>query len=585
MGNSKTLSVTAENTGTASLTITSAQSSSTEFVLSKPALPLTIAAGATATLSVTFKPSSTAAASGTIAIASNSSDGAMGLGVEGDGSAPGVLGVSPASLAFGSVLEGNSQKQPGTITNSGGNDVVVSQASVTGAGFVLSGLTLPMTLSAGQSADFTVTFAPQSAGAANGNVAFLSNASDTQLNLPLSGTGLAPGSLLANPTNLNFGGVVVGNNQALSETLMNTSSASVTITQANLTGTGFSINGLSLPLTLAAGQSTGFNVVFEPSAAGSAAGTLAIVSNAANPTLIIPLAGTGLALGTLSPNPSSLGFGSVQVGQHQTLPETLTNTGGSDATITQDGVSGTGFSVTGLNLPLTIPAGGNTSFNVVFTPQSAGSVSGNLTITSDASNPSLIIPLSGTGTQTGQLAVTPSSLNFGNVTFGSNSSLPASLKATGTSVTVNSCVFSNGAFTLSGMTCPVTIPAGDTADFTVTFTPQATGQVNGTLTFSSNASNSPTVQSLSGNGTAAVHTVLLQWNPSSSQNILGYNVYRGTQHNGPYSKINQQLQTTTSYTDSNVTDGDNYYYVTTAVNSSNQESGYSNEAEAQVPND
>ena len=113
MGNSKTLSVTAENTGTASLTITSAQSSSTEFVLSKPALPLTIAAGATATLSVTFKPSSTAAASGTIAIASNSSDGAMGLGVEGDGSAPGVLGVSPASLAFGSVLEGNSQKRPG----------------------------------------------------------------------------------------------------------------------------------------------------------------------------------------------------------------------------------------------------------------------------------------------------------------------------------------------------------------------------------------------------------------------------------------------------------------------------------------
>lgn len=585
MGGSKTLTITAQNSGTATLTITSAQSTAPQFSVSKPAFPLTIAAGANATLSVTFTPSAADSASGTISISSNAANGPVGLEVDGDGSAPGVLAVSPDSLAFGSLLLGNSQKQPGTLTNTGGSDVTVSQANVTGAGFSLGGVTLPVTLAAGQSTSFSVVFSPQSAGTVDGTVTFVSNASDSPLSLPLSGTGLAPGSLSANPSSLNFGGVVVGNNQALSETLTNSSGSSVTITQAIVSGSGFSITGLDLPVTLTAGQSTGFNVVFAPESPGSASSSLSITSNAANPTLTVPLAGLGLAPGTLSPNPSSLGFGSVEVGHQQTLSETLTNTGGSDATISQYTVTGDGFSVNGLNLPLTLPSGQGTTFNVVFAPQSTGSVSGNLTITSNASNPSLIIPLSGSGTPSGQLSVNPSSLNFNSVAVGSYLSLPASLKATGTSVTVTSGVSGNSAFTLSGISFPVTIQAGDSQGFTVTFTPQGTGQVNATLTFASNASNSPTVQSLSGNGTPAVHSVLLQWNASSSSDVVGYNVYRGTQSGGPYSQINSSLDSTTTYTDTNVTDGDTYYYVTTAVDSYNQESVYSNEAQAHIPSD
>lgn len=585
MGNSKTLTVTAQNSGTAAVTISSAQSTAPQFALSKPAFPLTIAAGSNATLSVTFAPKAAGDSSGTISISSDASDGTVDLQVAGDGSQPGVLAVNPTSMAFGSLLVGNSQKQAGTLTNTGGSDLTLSQANVTGAGFSLSGLTLPVTLSAGQSTNFSVAFNPQSAGTVNGTVAFVSDASNSPLSLPLSGTGLAAGSLSANPSNLNFGDVVVGNNQALSETLTNTSSSSVTITEATISGAGFSISGLNLPVTLAAGQSTGFNVVFAPQSAVSASGSLSITSDAANPTLTVPLTGLGLALGTLSPNPSSLGFGSVQVGYNQSLSETLTNTGGSDATITQDTVSGAGFSVSGLNLPLTLSSGQSTTFNVIFAPQSTGNVNGSLTITSNASNPTLIIPLSGNGTPSGQLSVNPGSLNFGNVVVGNYSSLQASLKATGTSVTVTSGISSSSEFTLSGITFPVTIQAGDSQGFTVTFTPQAAGQANATLTFSSDAPNSPTVQSLTGNGTAATHSVLLSWNASSSQDVVGYNVYRGTQSGGPYSQINTSLDSTTTYTDTSVTNGDTYYYVTTAVNSNNQESAYSNEAEAQIPND
>ena len=584
VGSGKTLSVTAENTGTASLTITSAQSTASQFAVSKPALPLAIAAGSSATLSVTFTPKAAGAASGTISFSSDASNSPVGLQVDGDGASPGVLSVSPAGMNFGSLIVGETQKQPGTLTNTGNSDVTISQANVAGSGFSVSGLTLPLTLAAGQSKNFSVVFDPQSPGAVNGSVAFVSDASDSPLNMPVSGTGLAPGSLSAKPSSLNFGDVVEGKSQGLPETLTNTSSSPVTITQAAASGSGFSINGLNLPVTLNGGESTGFSVVFSPESVGSATGSVSITSDASNPTLTIPLAGSGIAPGTLSANPSSLSFGSVQVGHSLQLPETLTNTGGADVTITQDTVSGSGFSVTGLTLPLTLSSGGSVTFHVTFAPQATGSVNGNLSITSDASNPTLNIPLSGTGTPSGTLSVMPSSLDFGDVQVGSNSTLPASLKATGASVTVSSGVSSSGEFTLSGITFPVTIQAGNSKGFNVTFTPQGTGQANATLTFASDASNSPTVQSLTGNGTTSTqHSVLLNWNASSSQNVVGYNVYRGTQSGGPYSKINGSLDSDTSYTDTGVTNGDTYYYVSTAVDSNGLESTYSNEAEAQIP--
>ena len=69
-------------------------------------------------------------------------------------------------------------------------------------------------------------------------------------------------------------------------------------------------------------------------------------------------------------------------------------------------------------------------------------------------------------------------------------------------------------------------------------------------------------------------------------NISGYNIYRAvyTGSCGSFSKINSVLNTTTLYTDSAVVDGTSYCYATTAVDSSNQESAYSNIASnVQIP--
>jgi hypothetical protein len=581
---SKTLSLTATNNGTTEITVSSVALSATQFTLSQPTIPVKIAAGQSSSMSVVFAPTATGSITGSMSITSDASNASITVALQGAGLGAGQVTASPTSLSFGSLPLGKNQTLPVTLTNVGNSSATISQATATGAGFAVSGLSLPLTLAVGQSTNFNVVFAPQASGAVTGNVAIVSDAINSPFNLPLTGTGLPPGSLSANPPSIRFSNVQVGNNQNIPETLTNSSGASVTITQAVVTGAGFSVSGLSLPVTLAAGQSMGFSVVFTPQSAGSVSGNLAVVSNASNSTLNIPLAGTGIQPGTLTPTLPSVNFGNVQVGRNKSVSETVTNTGGSDVHISQATATGSGFSVSGINPPLTLTAGQSITFNLVFTPPSAGSDNGNLAITSDASNPTLNVPLTGNGTPAGQLAVNPSTLSFGNVVVGQSSQKTAQLLASGATVTVSSVNVSNGDFTVSGLTFPVTIPAGQGAQFTVTFTPQSVGATSGTASFTSDAANSPTVLSVNGTGTQPVqHSVLLNWTASISPNIDGYNIYRSGKSGGPYSKVNTSLNSGTSYTDTTVANGSTYYYVTTAVDSNSQESTYSNQAQAVIP--
>jgi fibronectin type 3 domain-containing protein len=86
---------------------------------------------------------------------------------------------------------------------------------------------------------------------------------------------------------------------------------------------------------------------------------------------------------------------------------------------------------------------------------------------------------------------------------------------------------------------------------------------------------------LSGSATMPQHSASLSWNTSTSSDVSGYNVYRGTASGGPYTRINSV--TTPFFTDSTVQAGTTYYYVTTAVSTSGTESSYSNQAQAAIP--
>ena len=289
--------------------------------------------------------------------------------------------------------------------------------------------------------------------------------------------------------------------------------------------------------------------------------------------------------------PANLAFGKVALGRVKVERVTITNVSDADITLLQVATQGRDFAVNGLDLPLTLSRGQSFTFTCVFAPRSRGESRGSISFVSDVSdvsNSMLRSEMTGTGiigVEDNGVTVDPAAMDFGTVQVGTSASQGGTLTASDTQVTISSAVSSNPEFTVSGLTFPFTIPPWGSQGFTVSFAPTVNGAVSATLSFMDVSGTNPlAVESLSGVGTVSQgHSVDLSWKASTSQNVIGYNIYRGNTSGGPYSKINSVLDPSTVYTDTSAADGKTYYYVTTAVNSDNEESAYSNQAKATIP--
>ena len=386
-------------------------------------------------------------------------------------------------------------------------------------------------------------------------------------------------------TSLAFGSVNAGSSKTISTTATNSGSTAVTINSVAISTKYFSLSAPSLPVTIAAGQSVPVSIVFSPNAAGSFSASVSISSTASD-SVTLALSGTGTSTlpppGELALSATSESFGNVAVGSSKSATITMTNNGGTSLEVSQVAVSGNGFQVSGFSGAMMLNAAQSTTFSVSFAPKTAGSVTGSVVVSSNGSNPTLTIPLSGDGTSTAtlaQLGVSPSTLGVGNVVVGTSGTASGTLQASGGSVTVTGATSNSSVFVISGLSLPVTIAAGQSVPFTITFSPQVSGAAGATLTFTSNAQPSSTTESLTGSGTAApTYSVNLSWAPSASANVSGYNIYRAQYSTscGAFKKLNSQVNTGTLYTDSTVTDGTSYCYAATTVTTDTGESGYSN---------
>jgi hypothetical protein len=110
----------------------------------------------------------------------------------------------------------------------------------------------------------------------------------------------------------------------------------------------------------------------------------------------------------LTASPTSLAFGEVLIGSCSTLPVILNNTGTGSVTVTQDTVVGAGFTASGLSLPYTLPVGQNTDLSMAFCPARAVSVTGSVTVVSNASDSPAVVSLSGSGQHNVVLSWSPS---------------------------------------------------------------------------------------------------------------------------------------------------------------------------------
>jgi fibronectin type 3 domain-containing protein len=87
--------------------------------------------------------------------------------------------------------------------------------------------------------------------------------------------------------------VTVGSSGSQTITLSNNGSAVASISQAVVSGTGYTISGLTLPTSLAVGASSSFAVQFTPTVSGTVSGGVTVTSNTPNSPTLVGLSGTG----------------------------------------------------------------------------------------------------------------------------------------------------------------------------------------------------------------------------------------------------------------------------------------------------
>jgi hypothetical protein len=391
-------SVSLTNTGTQAVSISSTTISGTDltFVGGSSSIP----AGQSSTIQIQFAPHLPGNVTGSFSLSSNASNSPLSISLNGNGKGPRVA-VSPTSLNFGNVTLGQTSTQGVQLTNNGNADLIVNVATASGNGFGITGLSLPATVTAGQSLSLTVHFAPATAGSVTGSITFTDNVLGSPQIVAVTGSGIATNATLsANPGSVSFGNVLVGSNSSQTVTLTNGGTSTVTISQANVSGRGFSIAGLTLPATIAAGKSATFSAVFAPSTLGSVSGSVSLLSNAPNSPLAISLSGAGVAPTFLvGASPTSLGFGNVDIGSSSSLNTIVTNNGNSNVTISGVTVTGAGFSTSGVTSGTILAPNQSATLTVAFAPTVTQSVTGSVTVASNATNSPAKVTLGGVGIQ------------------------------------------------------------------------------------------------------------------------------------------------------------------------------------------
>ena len=149
----------------------------------------TLASSATCTIQAVFSPASTGAKSANLYIPSNAPT--LNVPLSGTGTAPNIS-VSPANKDYGNVTVGSSSSaQTFTVTNTGGENLVIGTISLTGTNASeygkLNDNCSGKTLASSATCTIQAVFSPASTGAKSANLSIPSNA--PTVNVALSGTG------------------------------------------------------------------------------------------------------------------------------------------------------------------------------------------------------------------------------------------------------------------------------------------------------------------------------------------------------------------------------------------------------------
>jgi len=509
----------------ASLTIGGTNASAFQIPAGGVTLPLTISAGNSVTVPVTFTPTAAQSYSGKITVSCVGISIPPVVTLSGRGIVSSRFFYSPPTgLAFGNQVA-NSSSAPLTLvlSNTGNDPLTISGIALGGTNpsdfSITSAPALPITIAPNSSqVAVQITFKPTAIAPSSATLVVTGNMPGGTANIPLSGTGVGAPKLQL-PTSLAFGSQLVGLPSAsVPLVISNTGSADLVISSITIAGTSpgdFSIAPTNFPLTIAAGSSMSVNVKFTPAITGPRTATLSVSHNAAgiaNPAQVI-MTGNGVQP-TIVFNPpkgltqNTVSFGTAAAGIGVNFPLVVANTGTADLVINALTISGTNasdFSFGTVAVPLTVPAGSQTTLTLTFNPKANGQRTATLTFSDNASGGLHSLTLSGIG-NVPVAVITPVTrpVDFGTSTIDVAVTRTISISNSGnaplkiTAITLTGDAASD--FTITGPVTPVFVQPGVIVPFTVTFKPSASGSRNATVGFVSNSPTSPDSVALTGLG-------------------------------------------------------------------------------------
>jgi hypothetical protein len=306
----------------------------------------------------------------------------------------------PPSLNFGQQNVGTqSQPQTATLVNADALPLPVTQIAINGANSTEFSQTnnCPASIPVGGSCQIQITFAPKSQGNKSASLSVSYKGPGSPQSVALTGTGVGATSVSLTPSKLAFATRMINTtSSAQTATLTNTGSEAVTISSIS-TALPFSQTN-NCPATLPVGQNCQIQVTFAPTTVGQANGTLSVTDNAPDSPQTVALSGIG-SLITFSP--IGIFFGNQNVGTSSNpVPVTLRNKGTVTLNISKIVIGGADpgdFSQTN-NCGSTVPAGGQCTIQVTFSPTQKGTRSAKLQVYDDVEPSPQGVALGGTGT-------------------------------------------------------------------------------------------------------------------------------------------------------------------------------------------
>ena len=193
-----------------------------------------------------------------------------------------------------------------------------------------------------------------------------------------------------------------------------------------------------------------------------------------------PLASAGPVLASASVSSTALTFTGQAVGTSSTAQSiTLQNTGTVALTVTSIQTSGD-FNESDNCINIAVAAGASCNIQVKFAPNATGSRTGQLVISANIAGGQVSVGLTGTGLAGGTIVLSPSSLDFGQVGVGSNSSvLPAQAENSGATAVAIKSITVSGPFVLATNSCGTSSLAANTScQMQIKFAPTQAGSAN-----------------------------------------------------------------------------------------------------------